>query len=281
MKFLVSLFAVLIMTESCNSAKASASADEAQSKTDTMQNTLSGSYTVSEIGNTKDVLKALTINFDESTHNISGFSGCNTFYGQYSINGNTIELSNIFASKKFCGKAENTFEQSFLSQLKKVNTFSINGDAISLSENDTVLLKADKNVGANPSRSDVVKENYKKILVTYQVQSRGMYEYIQISESDVKISSDRNLKNIKSYNCEAKDWEAIERMMKSIDEEEFQKLKAPTDKRLYDGAAHATLSIIRGDVEWMTPSFDHGAPPKEIEALVNKVLSVKENVSKQ
>lgn len=31
----------------------------------------------------------------------------------------------------------------------------------------------------------------------------------------------------------------------------------------------------------MTPTFDHGHPPKEIEALVNKILTIREKLTKQ
>ena len=69
--------------------------------------------------------------------------------------------------------------------------------------------------------------------------------------------------------------------MDAVDLQTLNKLKAPTEKRLHDGAAHATLAFRQGDMEVMSPTFDHGHPPKEIEALVNKVLSIKENVLKQ
>ncbi|WP_296381890.1 hypothetical protein [Winogradskyella sp.] len=131
------------------------------------------------------------------------------------------------------------------------------------------------------TKSDVVKDNYNKPTVIYKALSRGSFEYIQVSESEVLVSSDRNLKEMDTYKCGKEDWNEISKLLKAIDIEAFQKLKAPTDKRLYDGAAHTTLSIIRGDLYFTTPSFDEGHPPKDIEDLVNKVLSIKENAIKQ
>ncbi len=58
-------------------------------------------------------------------------------------------------------------------------------------------------------------------------------------------------------------------------------MKAPTDKRFADTEAEATLAIQFDDVEYMTSLFDHDNPPKEIVAVVNKVLSIKENTVKQ
>lgn len=145
----------------------------------------------------------------------------------------------------------------------------------------------DKTVAAKPSKevpnskSDIVGDNYKRVLITYQALSRGTFEYIQISKSEVTISTDRNLKNMDVYPCKLEDWEALENLLIVIDVEHLNELKAPTDKRLHDGAAHATLSVIKGDVELITPTFDHGYPPEEIKAIVNKVLSIKESVVKQ
>ncbi|WP_299115619.1 hypothetical protein [uncultured Winogradskyella sp.] len=142
-------------------------------------------------------------------------------------------------------------------------------------------------VASKPSREavnlkqEVVGDNYEKVLITYQALSRGTFEYVQISKAQVIISEDRNLKEMSTYNCKSQDWVMLEELIEKIDIENLNKLSAPTNKRLHDGAAHANLAIIKGDVEMMTPTFDHGVPPKEIEALVNKVLSVKENAVKQ
>jgi hypothetical protein len=51
------------------------------------------------------------------------------------------------------------------------------------------------------------------------------------------------------------------------------KLKAPTEKRFYDGAPIANFKITFQDKTYETPSFDHGFPPKEIKKFVNKINS--------
>jgi len=281
MKFLISLFAIVMMTESCNSSKGSTSVDESQEKSNTMQDLLSGTYTLSEIENIDKLPMTLSINFDASSNRVSGFSGCNSFFGDYTTDGNTISFGPLATSKKYCQDAQNKIERQFLDVLSKTRTYKIEGNSIYLSNDDGQLLKANKQLASKPSKSDMVKDNYNRTLITYQAQSRGMFEFVQISESGVRTSSDRNLKSFTNYRCDPKDWETLSNMFQNIDNDEFQKLEAPTNKRLYDGAAHATLSIILGDVEIMSPSFDHGVPPKEIEELVNKVLSIKESVSKQ
>ena len=133
---------------------------------------------------------------------------------------------------------------------------------------------------SNP-KSDAVKDNYQKILVIYQATSRGYFEYISVSQSEIALTNDRSLKTMNSYPCKPNDWSMLKKLIDDADVENLDSLKAPTDKRLYDGAPHATLSIIKGDVEMMTPTFDHGAPPEKIKTLVNKVLSMAENATKQ
>jgi hypothetical protein len=105
--------------------------------------------------------------------------------------------------------------------------------------------------------------------------------YIETSNSNITVSQDRQLETLKTYALKAEDWKDLSLILKNAEIENLDKLKAPTDKRLFDGAAHATLSISNGDIEIVTPTFDHGYPPKAIETLVNKVLSLAENVTKQ
>jgi len=131
------------------------------------------------------------------------------------------------------------------------------------------------------NKNDQIGDHYATTGITYTAMSRGSYEYVQISGSKVSISTDKSLKNIKTYTYNESDWKQLKSLIDAFDFQTLNKLKAPTDKRLHDGAAHASLAIRQGDMEVMSPSFDHGHPPKEIEDLVNKVLSIKESVIKQ
>lgn len=119
------------------------------------------------------------------------------------------------------------------------------------------------------------------VAVIYKAISRGFTKYFYISKAKIVLSEDRSLQKMNEYSCESKDWKEIEELLDVVDKKTFQSLKAPTDKRLFDGAAHTTLSIKQGDVVYMTPGFDDDSPPKEIEKLVNKVLAIVEKVKKQ
>ncbi|WP_370390192.1 hypothetical protein [uncultured Winogradskyella sp.] len=128
---------------------------------------------------------------------------------------------------------------------------------------------------------DNTNQDQENLAVVYSASSRGFFEYIKITESETILSEDRYLKSIRTYPTKSKDWEALVKFIDSTDYKKFKTLEAPTGKRLYDGAAHALLTIVDGKEELTTPSFDHGHPPKDILNFVAKVLSIREDLQKQ
>lgn len=287
MKFLFSLIALIMLTESCNSSKETIEATNIKNS-NKVQNILSGSYNITQIGNNISISSKLIITFDDKSNKVTGFAGCNSFFGTYHTQDASVTFSNIASTKKYCQKEIMDIENHFLKALKSANLFTIKDTVLSLLENDTVLInasktgvpKSDTSIAVTTNKSDIVKDNY-QTSVTYKALTRGSFEYSRISKSNIAISTDRSLKQIANYNCEDKDWKELNTLIEAVDLETFQNLKAQSKKHLFDGATHATLAIQIGDIEYMTPAFDHGNPPKEIEALVNKVLSIKENAVKQ
>lgn len=266
MKILFSLFVLLMMMESCNSTK------ETVVISSENVDKLSGTYSISQIEGYSTISAELSITFEDATNKVTGFAGCNTFFGTYHLANKSMTFKAIATTKKYCQMEINNLENQFLRALKRANTVSINENIMSLLVNDTLLLTAKK-------RHALKGKNNSKII--YQALSRGSFEYVEISESGVLVSSDRNLINSKNYKCYKEDWEAINSLINDLNLDAFEDLEAPTGKRLFDGAPHATLVIKQGDKDFKTPSFDGGFPPEAIEALVNKVISIKENAIKQ
>lgn len=283
MKILLSLFAILIMAESCKSSKTATT--ETEKKAVMQTDVLSGTYIISAIENKTKVPKKLSIIFNAKSQTVSGFSGCNSFFSDYSITGNKIEFKGINTSKKYCPETMK-IEKQILNALSKTKSFSIKDKVLTLKGEKEVMIKAiemlsDKNIKDKTinTKNDIVEGNY-DTSITYKASSRGYFDYITISKNKISISKDVNLKKIDIYKCNPEDWSELNQLLKTIDVLKLNKLKAPTDKHLYDGAAHTTLSVQQGDIIFITPSFDEGHPPKKIEALVNKVLSIKETLLK-
>lgn len=272
MKFLFSFLSILLFSNSCNSNKNSMDAKSLD------QESLAGSYIIKEMSDEMIKGQTLKITFESNSDRVTGFGGCNSFFGTYILEDNKISFGDIASSKKFCGKTIGDLERNFFSTLKSSTKIELDENLLLFHADDSVVIKAEKTV---------VEKNMKKAIpnpssvLIYKAISRGSFDYIKISDSKISVSQDRNLKMFSDYNCTEEDQNELISILDQLNLAELENLKAPTDKRLFDGAPIATLTIIKNGIEKTTPSFDHGHPPKEIETLVNKVLSIKENVTKQ
>jgi len=279
MKILFSIAFILLTTVACNSSKQGAKTDTIENKNKVQNTSLSSqSYRIIQVGNNTYFNSELTISFDEKTKKVAGFAGCNSFMGSYSTQGHSISFSNIATTRKFCKEEMNTLENHVLKALNSVNSFSIQNETLLLLEDETPLLAAQQS--SITSKKDMLKDGY-DTKITYETSTRGFYEYISISASDIIISEDRGLQEVRHYKCDEEDWNALNSLIEAVDLERFHQLKVPSEQHFSDAAAEATLGLQIGDVYYMSPAFDHGNPPKAIEALVNKVISIKEKTIKQ
>lgn len=111
-------------------------------------------------------------------------------------------------------------------------------------------------------------------VIEYTANTRGFYQKITVKNQMVTVSKDRdgNDKSVPTKISNA-DWKELVESFKTIELDSLSKLKAPTEKRFYDGAAIANLKITYKDKIYETTSFDHGFPPKKINKFVNKINS--------
>ncbi|HQX02758.1 MAG TPA: hypothetical protein P5335_11040 [Flavobacterium sp.] len=116
-----------------------------------------------------------------------------------------------------------------------------------------------------------------KAVVEYEATSRGFYKNIKIEDKKLFVINNRNEKPVE-VSLSKKEWNELVDAFKEINLEEMKNLKAPTDKRLYDGAAHANITIILDGKTYTTDGFDHGYPPSQIENFISKLifLTIKE-----
>ncbi len=121
----------------------------------------------------------------------------------------------------------------------------------------------------NKSQEDITFE--------YSALSRGFYNRVVITHLTISVQKDRNSEAV-TKTCKKDDWSKLMNLLNTIDLKGISKLQAPTQARLYDGAAIAQLTITQNNVLFETNSFDHGKPPLEIETLVNKILSLSEKI---
>jgi hypothetical protein len=110
--------------------------------------------------------------------------------------------------------------------------------------------------------------------IEYEALSRGYYNKVTFEDSKITIISDRNNKDKgEVIMLSKKDVSDIMLLVKGIKLETMSTLKAPTDARTYDGAAHGNITITTNGKVYVGPGFDAGTPPKELVKIVDKILS--------
>jgi hypothetical protein len=116
------------------------------------------------------------------------------------------------------------------------------------------------------------KTDQNETKIEYKAYSRGFYQEIIIENQMGFVTKMRDDKPI-VFRLSIADRKSLNIAIQELDLESLLQLKAPTDKRLFDGAAIANLKITKQGKRYESQSFDHGYPPAEIEKIVNKMLS--------
>mgnify|MGYP006172193493 FL=1 len=104
--------------------------------------------------------------------------------------------------------------------------------------------------------------------IEYSAMSRGYFKKIVVQNQTVSVTNGRDQQPVESKIDNAK-WNKIASEFSKINLDSLSALKAPTEKRFYDGAAIGNLKITQNQKTYETAGFDNGFPPKEIEKLVN------------
>lgn len=73
---------------------------------------------------------------------LGGVAGCNTFFGGYEIDADSIVIGPIASTMAFCGEPEGIMEQevAYLTLLGQVDSFARDGDSLTLSISGNVLV---------------------------------------------------------------------------------------------------------------------------------------------
>ena len=118
-------------------------------------------------------------------------------------------------------------------------------------------------------------QDLQNVVIEYTANTRGFYQQITVKNQMLTVSKNRdgNDKLVAKKISDA-DWKELVDSFKTVELDSLPKLKAPTEKRFYDGAAIANLKITFKDKAYETTSFDHGFPPKKINKFVNTITSL-------
>ncbi len=262
----MTLLLTLFLIESCGSSVTATTTIKDNNSTEN----INGHFTISKLDTIKNLSQRLTLKFDDTEKKISGFSGCNRFFGKYTSDEKSINIGNLASTKMMCQEDENIIESLVLDFLSKTNNFLIENNTLVLKKDDKILLEASRQTAIKSTTDN----NY---TFEYSAISRGFYKLITITKKEITVINKRNSKPIIKI-CSDSNWENLINSLKTVDIKNIPNLKAPTENRFFDGAAIANLKITYNGTTYETASFDHGHPPKEIESLVKEILSISENI---
>ncbi|UGS23718.1 hypothetical protein [Flavobacterium channae] len=114
--------------------------------------------------------------------------------------------------------------------------------------------------------------------VVYQETTRGRYRKITISEGSIYVITAHGAKPV-FWVLKKDDSQKLFDLFQKIDLEKLSTLKAPTEKRFYDGAPIANISFTTEKQTYASTDFDGGFPPAAIEAFVNELIVVAEKLN--
>jgi heat shock protein HslJ len=81
-----------------------------------------------------------TLSFEDGS--AAGHASCNQYFGPYEIDGSSISFGPLSSTQMFCGEpGVMDQEAAYLTALEAVDTWSIDGDTLTLSSGDTALLR--------------------------------------------------------------------------------------------------------------------------------------------
>lgn len=109
--------------------------------------------------------------------------------------------------------------------------------------------------------------------IEYKAVTRGRHLNVNYKNDTLSWYSGRGMAtggNQRILTAEEK--ESLFRLLDKVQLEDLNKLKSPTNARMYDGAMIADIKIITKDSTYESSSFDHGKPPAEIAEFVSQFL---------
>ncbi|MBU2940873.1 META domain-containing protein [Lacinutrix sp. C3R15] len=264
MKFITILFSIFTLN-SCGNSKATTNMQE---NTDAKQTQiLTGKYLISSLVAMDELPADTHLSFDETTNRVSGYAGCNRFSGNYTVEGNHIEFTNIIATRMYC-KETMTAEQNVINALEKATTFTIANNELTLNNENEILVQATKNVSTKIAK----EEDYS---IEYTAVTRGTFINIVVKNDSITFQKNRGTKpETRTFNTQEKN--TIYAKVNEVNVKELPSLEAPSKAHQYDGAAGAILTIVKNGQTYKTQTFDHGQPHTKIEDLVSTILSMTE-----
>jgi heat shock protein HslJ len=105
---------------------------------------LTGEFHIISIHKIANLPDNLTISLDRSVGKVSGYSGCNRYFGSFILEGKSLTFDQMGSTRKMCFGDANKIENEFLKLLPKIKTFTFENNTLNFISNGDILIKAKK-----------------------------------------------------------------------------------------------------------------------------------------
>jgi len=110
----------------------------------------------------------------------------------------------------------------------------------------------------------------------YNVIARGYKQSITVNKQNVEvtsndISSENGVKR-QTSETDPELWKTLQEASKKIELTEISALESPTNRRQFDGAMFAKLTLETLGSTYNSAGFDHGQPPVMLKAVVDSLV---------
>jgi hypothetical protein len=112
------------------------------------------------------------------------------------------------------------------------------------------------------------------ITLEYNAMTRGSNRNVVVKQGTITTKDVTGAKPDVVTAVTKAQWDELLAAVEKVDLDKIESLKSPTDKRMYDGALTARLTVTTKNKTYKSNSFDHGQPPAEIAFVVNKIIAL-------
>ena len=115
--------------------------DAQKTMEETSLNSLSGTFELTRLPDVEIMDNAPYLNFDPSEGRVTGKTGCNSFFGMYSVEGKNLSFQDIASTEMACEPAIMEIENKFLNALWQSGRASLVNNELTLySKEDNSIL---------------------------------------------------------------------------------------------------------------------------------------------
>ncbi|MFW2375594.1 MAG: hypothetical protein ACN4ES_03535 [Cellulophaga baltica] len=111
--------------------------------------------------------------------------------------------------------------------------------------------------------------------ISYTAQSRGFRKNVLITKTTITVTNEGE-NTYEKINYDAARWIELCHLITVIDLNKLKEYKGTTEASAVDRALIAHLEIETNAIMYRSNGFDHDNPPKELKAIIDKILAMSE-----